>query len=208
MLPAAIGILAQAAVDDARELRWGSGRDLENGWRRVFQDRRDRLQRSGARKRLAPGDHLVEQYSKAEDIGARVYLAAFGLFRRHVTDRADDQACVGKLRDGARRDLGSRLARLLLLDQLGEPEVEDLDAAVVGNHHVARLEIPVDDAGTMGGRETVGDLDADAQYATDRKALARHELGQGPARDQLHRDEGHGAVGRDVVNGDDVRVIQ
>ena len=44
--------------------------------------------------------------------------------------------------------------------QLGEPEVEDLHAAVARDHHVFWLEIAVDVAGLMGGSKCLGDLRA------------------------------------------------
>lgn len=42
---------------------------------------------------------------------------------------------------------------------LAQAEVEDLDAAVGRYHHVRRLEIAMDDAGRVGARHAVGDLD-------------------------------------------------
>ena len=46
-----------------------------------------------------------------------------------------------------------------ILDQPGEPEVEDLRAAVGGDEDVVGLQIAVDDALRMRGRQALRDLD-------------------------------------------------
>ena len=61
-----------------------------------------------------------------------------------------------------RRSVGSALAparRWLGLRELGEPEIENLHAAVAGDEDVLRLQIAVDDPLLVRGGETVRDLD-------------------------------------------------
>jgi hypothetical protein len=43
-----------------------------------------------------------------------------------------------------------------------KPEVEQL-RAIPRQHHIARFQIPMDDAVSMGGGESLGDLDGDPQ---------------------------------------------
>ncbi len=46
----------------------------------------------------------------------------------------------------------------VVLDRLGETEVEDLDLVVARDHHVLGLEIAMHDAAGMGGGNPPGDL--------------------------------------------------
>ncbi len=90
----------------------------------------------------------------------------------------------------------------------GEPEVEHLHVAVVGDLDVPGLQIPVDDAGVVGGGEGIGDLPRQSQRFRDwNRAMAdpRREIF---AVDQLHGDERPGAFASGVVDVGDVRVIQ
>ena len=47
---------------------------------------------------------------------------------------------------------------------LGEPEVEDLDVPPAGDHHVAALDVAMNDALRMRGFERIGNLNADGDY--------------------------------------------
>ena len=94
------------------------------------------------------------------------------------------------------------------LDELGEAEVEDADVPVFRDHHVLGLEVPVNDAGLVRARKTVGDLDGDIEELLDGQRARLNELAKSPAFDELHRDV-DGAVGTaDVVDVDDVGMIQ
>ena len=102
--------------------------------------------------------------------------------------------------------------RLVLRDrlgQLGQAEVEDLDVAVLRDHQVLGLQVPVDDAGGVGLGQALGGLDGDIEQPLGRQRLAGgDELAQGLSLDQLHGDV-EGAVGlADVVDGQDVGMIQ
>ena len=95
------------------------------------------------------------------------------LLGRHVADRAQHGPGLG--RGGGRREAAGRLAALEALE-LGEAEVEDLHAAVPGDEDVLGLEIAVDDAVVVGGRQAVGDL---------HRVLERLARGQGPVVEPL-----------------------
>ena len=69
-------------------------------------------------ERRAAGEQLVEQHAQRIDVaaGVDVQAAAFGLLGTHVERRADHLAVAG----------GQGLAGQLLVDRLGDPEVDDL----------------------------------------------------------------------------------
>ena len=86
---------------------------------------------------------LVSQRADGEDVGSGIRPAAEDLFRREVSDRADD---VSGTRQRSRLPLEFR-----------DPEVEDLDLAVGEQHHVGRLDVAVQDAPRVGVRDRIGD---------------------------------------------------
>ena len=92
--------------------------------------------------------------------------------------------------------------------ELGEPEVEDLDVLVPGDEDVLGLEVAVDDALRVGGRQTFGDLDAVLHRPPDGHVALPKPLAQGAALEQLGHDEGDAVVLSDVVDGHDVGVIE
>ncbi len=51
------------------------------------------------------------------------------------------------------------------LDELRQPEVDDLRVAVVGDHHVGRLQIAVNQALLVRAAEALRDLDAEVERA-------------------------------------------
>ena len=62
------------------------------------------------------------------------------------------------------------------VDELREPEVDDLGVAVVGEHHVGRLQVAVDDALLVRAREPFGDLDGEVERARRRQRAARRQV--------------------------------
>ena len=89
--------------------------------------------------------------------------------------------------------------------QFRQAEVEHLHGAVVADHDVGRLQIAMDDAARVRGRQRVGDGNGDAQHLAQAHAVARDERIEALAAHVLHHDEVD-AVGRlDLVNRDDVR---
>ena len=118
------------------------------------------------------------------------------LLGRHVIGRAHDDARAGLVRG---HSVG-------VDHQLGEAEIQHLDegrvVAVRHEEDVLGLEISVDDAMGVAGRERVGDLRGDAQRALGIEGrLTRDELGEWPALEVLH-DEVEVAGGRAAEVGD------
>jgi hypothetical protein len=109
-----------------------------------------------ASERQPPVEHLEQQHADRVEIAPRRRGLAERHLGRQVRRRADH---APRLRDG----------RLVGVDDLGQPEVEDLHQIAAGriveDHHVGRLEIAVDDAEPMRGLERVAHLDRDAHGA-------------------------------------------
>src|SRR5215469_12542409 len=76
------------------------------------------------------------------------------LLWRHVASGAHDHAWIGAL--SLSRRVAVRVS--VRLDQLGESEVENLDAAGFGHEEVLGLEVAMDDAVIMRGRQSMSDL--------------------------------------------------
>ena len=133
-------------------------------FRRVLaQDGAHHIRGRFARERPAAGRHFVQHAPEAEDVRPRVDRLAAHLLGRHVTDRPEDHARAARWRwstvcvaAGSRRVL------------LGESEVQHLDAAVAGDQHdVLGLEVAVDDAERVGGRDAFRCLRGDVEQLAD-----------------------------------------
>ena len=103
-----------------------------------FTDDAHDVGRRSAREpiRQPTGEQFVEQHAERVDIGGRGHrvaanLLGTGVFRRH------------QLQSG--RGGRERLARELGIEQLGDPEVQQLGRALGDHEHVGRLDVAVDD---------------------------------------------------------------
>ena len=94
------------------------------------------------------------------------------------------------------------------LDELRQAEVEDLGKAVVRDHQVFRLEVPVHDPRLVGLREPVGDRGGNLQRAPQRHRPRLQHLSQRLAFDELHADVGLRLGLTEIVDGDDGRMIE
>ena len=139
------------------------------------------------------GHHLIHDHAEGVQVGPVVGMAALGLLRGNVVDTA-------------KGFLGQGVA---LVHDPGNAEVHDLDGAVLQHHHIVGLDIPVDDAPSVGVFQTLGDLHCEMQGLLPvQNALLFHVLFQGNAVDQLHNDEVGIVRGRNVVHLHDVGVAQ
>ena len=143
----------ETAADDGPQTE---GQGIFEGRRVVAERRRDIVGGGPAGKRASTREHLVEHTAEGEDIGAGVDWVAAQLLGRHVAHGAEEGAGGGVAGEGG----GFVLVGDLGLEDLGEPEVEDLDPVVGGEEDVVGLEIAVDDVAAVGGGETVGDPQA------------------------------------------------
>ena len=148
-------------------------------------------------------EHLVKNRAKGEDVRSVVDRMAQHLFGRHVTGRSADLAGPA-LFDG--RFVTSN--RGLVLAQLGDAEVEKLEAPVLRNECVCRFDVAVPDSLCMRGIQRLRDLDT----VLDGFAVRQRSLVQPSAQrftlKELGNHVGDAAIGTDIENGDDVRVIE
>jgi hypothetical protein len=117
--------------------------------------------------------------------------------------RNDDRAAggqVGRLGDG---DGGGKLEGR----GLRQPEVEQLDAKW-RQHHVARLQVAMDDALAMRGPERVGDLGADLQHVIQGQRAPLEACRQRLAFEQFQDQIVGVLMTTDVVKRADVWVIE
>ena len=184
-----VGVFVQQLVQQrlkasqfGRQLRDGSGHMHHRQSKAVF----------GGVGHVA-GQHLVEQHAEAVQVGAGIHRLAANLLRAHVARRADGQAGPGHDRGAA--------------EGFGDAEVGQHRAAVFAEQDVLGLDVAVDDVAAVGVVQGAGHGAGDGQGFLQRQAVADALL-QRTARQILHRQVIGVVVGRDVVNGDDVRVVE
>ena len=79
--------------------------------------------------------------------------------------------------------------RFLFIQQFRQTEIQNLHLPVVGYHHVARLNVAMNDAARVRRREGVGNLNPDPQSAVQLQRPAIAKLAYVFAFNVLHRDE-------------------
>jgi hypothetical protein len=80
------------------------------------------------------------------------------------------------------------------IQELGQPEIEELGVAVAGDHDVIRLDVPVDDVCFMCLGQTFGDLEANLHSSLEVELFLGDQSTDGAAFNEFHGDE-HLAVG-------------
>ncbi|MEJ7732564.1 MAG: hypothetical protein WKG00_25585 [Polyangiaceae bacterium] len=158
-------------------------------------------QRVAAGERRAPGEAAVEDAAQGEDVGAHVDLRFTArLLRGHEARRAHEHP----------RPRQAAVARLAA-DEAGDAEVQDLRATDVrlDQHHVARLEIAVDDAALVQHLQRLGDALRQAHALADAHPATRQPRAQRLALQPLHGQPGQALVGEPVGHvADDARVAE
>ena len=145
-----------------------------------------------------------------EDVDALVDVVARGLLGRHVRELALEGAA-----------LGVALLHRVAAQGLGDAEVEQLDRALVRQHHVRRRDVAVDHAqrlAVVAGqvvcvRERAAHLAADVGHqlgprGADPGPERTHGLGEVAAFDVLHRDEVLLVDRAQLEHLHDVRVVE
>ena len=197
-------VLRQQPLDHVNERRGRLPVEVGDRIRLLAHDRRHRVERVIAGEGRLAGGQLVENGAERKLIGAEIERPPVCLLGRHVADRADDRAGIGG------RHLPMHRIRVVLgrRDQLGQTEVEDLHEAVLGDHHVFRLQVAMDDSLLVRRGEAVGDLRRDVQRPAVRRRPAAQQRPQVRSLDVLHDDVRRAAVGADFVDGHDVRMVE
>ena len=93
-------------------------------------------------------------------------------------------------------------------DGLRQAEVENLDASVVGDEHVGRLDVSMDHSAFVGGGHAIGNLERVVDGLSHRQRPALDPLVQRFAFEDLSDDICELALDADVVDRDDVGMIQ
>src|SRR4029077_7134277 len=126
------------------------------GRRRLFvQNSAHRLGRCGLVERAFASEKLVENRSEREQIGTVVGALASDLFRRHISDGAEDDSRFGALSHRGRSGIGS--ARML--NELCQAEVENLYSSIFGQEQVLGLQVAMDNALLVRRRQPARRLD-------------------------------------------------
>ena len=132
--------------------------------------------------------NLLKHDPEREQIATAVDDLTLELLRRHVARRSRDASTKGTERLGlTAAPLRAELPR--------QPEVHDFHVPVPAQHHVSRLQVPVDDAPLVRLFERLRDLHAHAQSVDNRWPLPRQSAGECLAFDILHRDKGPAVFG-------------
>jgi hypothetical protein len=140
-------------------------------------------------ERSLAGEQLVEHEADRIHVAADIRRIAAPHLRRAKVRRADELAA----RDRA------------VVEQRRKPEVDELHLAGVRDHHVARLDVAVQDAAPVRRRETAHELDADPLHA-----LRRHrprELVERLAANELPHEVRPPVELTDAVQRRDVRML-
>jgi hypothetical protein len=200
-----LGILLERSPDDAREIRRKIGSQGPGGHGIVTQDRGAHVGGGRAREGSFPRGELVENDPKGEQIGARIDSLAAHLLGRHVANGADD---LSRRRDRRRHRHGLRCVGHRLVCELREAEVEDLHPPLASDHDVRRLQIAMNDAALVRGREGVGEGDRQIEDVPEREPARDDQLIEAAALHELHRQKPDAAALFRREEGHDVRMVE
>ena len=195
--------IARHLRQPAQQDRAHRARDTRTRWRgrdATFADVVAELVERLALERPHAVQRLVERDAVVELIGPRIDVAAGELLRRHVCRGAEHDAGVGEL------ELLGRLVAAFVRARRRETEIGDAHATVGADQTVVGLEVAVDDASGVRGREPATRGDVRLDDLRDRPLLLLPGA-EAAALDQLHRDERRAVGDPGVVDLHDVRVI-
>ena len=196
------GVFFQTLQDYPFQLRRKSRIQRARRHRRAIQNGvgKPRSHRFG--KRLPCGGQLVKYSAQRKNVAARIHRLIAQLLRRHVGQRPGNSL---RFAPSQCRRCACRRPQ-----QLGQAEVQHLDAPFRRHHHVARLQVAMDDAALMRLFQRIGDLQSQRDGFLFRHRAAARPLRQRLARHVFHGDQLHArfAVKIKIKNGRDVGMVQ
>ncbi len=195
------GVALQSARNQGIKNRRKGGPHLVQRPGLAAVDRFNQLHQALALKWQFAGKHLKEDHAQRKNVGALIDGKVLVLLGSGVTKRAHERAGSGEHLLG--RHGSSGVGALL-----GQAEIDNFDLVVTGDEDVLRLEIAVDNAGGVSASEGIGDLQGVAHGLANGKAVGGDEMAQRLAVDIFHDDEVAVGLGKKIVDGDDVGVIQ
>ena len=194
-------VLLEAVPDDPieqrREVHFGRAARLGQIPR---QDRVHRFDRGVSPERALSRQHLVEDRAEGEDVAAVVGGPAAHLLGRHVADGAEHRAGLGRAEGRGAGRLGRRQ------QSFRQAEVEDLQAAVVGDEDVLGLEIPVRDSVLVRGGQAARDLQCVLHRLAARDRTGGEAVPQRFAGEELRDRVDDAVVRTEVVDAEEIRV--
>lgn len=161
-------------------------------------------------------EELLEHGPQGVHVARRRHRLPADLLRAHEAGRSldpselapvvvDERGPVGRLDLPVDQPVGDRDG--LGGVRAGDAEVQHLDGAVVGDHHVLGFEVPVDDAPGVGRGQGVADPVRDLEFPV-LPEVGLEGLPQGAALDQLQDEEVRVLALDEVVDVADVGVVQ
>jgi hypothetical protein len=145
-----------------------------------------------APERGDPFHRVVERDAEGVQVTGRCVFAV-DAFGRHVLERTDNRLL------GGQRVIGM---------VAGGSEIREQNLATGGEQDVARLDITVDHTGIMGGLQGLQQCGGDGGgFGDGHRPVAVESLLQGSAGHQAHNDPGRPAVGDDIEDTDDIRMV-
>ncbi len=148
-----------------------------------------------------PGEHLVQDHAEGIDVGRGGDGAGRDLLRRRVAQRHHAPAEPRELARGARD--------FLLVEELGDAEVQQLHAARRVDEDVVGLQVAVHHEAPVGVRDRRQHLPEEREALGNRMRARHHVIGERQALDEFHR-EPRLPVGADpgVVEARDVGMLE
>ena len=203
-MEARLGIFLQAMLHDSFECR----RDITIGFAEVgrifLQDGAHRVGSGVAMECSLAREHLVENRTEAEDVGAWVHGNATNLLGRHVTGGAHHSARFGGMGQGRQRGVRAAFG----LSQFGESEIEDLDAAIFGDEKIFRLQIAMNNSFFVGRGQSMRDLQGVIQGLAHRDRSATQPLAKSFSLEQFRYDVGRSLVSSDIEYRKNIGMVQ
>jgi hypothetical protein len=199
---ATLRILVEAGAHDASELVREIPSDLRDLRGGFGQDCGDRGHHTRTSKRRTSRGELVENDAQGKHIGSGIDAPALGLLGRHVGRSAHDRA-------GLRHCLREHGLVVLVrrrFDQLGEPEIEDLQPSLRVQHDVGGFEVTVNDVFLVCCTDRIGERDRELEERVRGKPLAADVGRESLPVHQLHGQETNALDFFHGVNRDDVWV--